>query len=146
MFPDIIIKINEVIDSRSFLTSCNCVKLLFQLRINQWRHVPRDVLRVHRGVGHAHVTSVHSCRCMCDRKYTLRGYESESNSAITPSTFRWTWPTICPAIRYGSHIYNTAHLRVNSPSSFPFRRDPPTRRDLIQVYLHLAGNTKYSCS
>lgn len=81
--------------------------------------------------------------------YALRGYESESNSAITPSTFRWTWPTMCPAIRYGSRIYSAAHLRVTSPSSFsppPFISESTYAAGCHSSYLHSAGNAKYSCS
>lgn len=55
---------------------------------------------------------------------TVGGYESESDSGVTPSTCRWTWPTLCPVIRYGSRIYSAAHLRtprlLRRPSPPPF--------------------------
>lgn len=114
--------------------------------LRHWRRVHGTLLTRRRG------TLAIRCVCghACTREWasnTPQGiWKRESLGCVTPSTFRWTWPTLCPAAQPASLAANE---NVTSPfpsasvqcSPLHLRREQPFELPAPDRYI-----TKYSCS
>lgn len=102
----------------------------------------------HHGAHRRNPLRVRSRMHTCIQQPVRHGeYESESHSTVTPSTFLWTWPTLCLS---RSNVFQS-RLRRNVAVPLPTRRhfsraSPSSRAAARALPAPDRYITKYSCS